>query len=80
MDVKIKYTLIHKDNKARLGKIETNYGTYDTPMFMPVGTRGTVKTLDYRDLKEVNAGFIGIMVCPISFKISYPNPSDPALG
>lgn len=56
--MKIKYTLIHKDNKARLGKIETNYGTYDTPMFMPVGTRGTVKTLDYRDLKEVNSGFI----------------------
>ena len=58
MDVKIKYTVIKKDNKARLGKIETNYGTYDTPMFMPVGTRGTVKTLDYRDLKEVNSGFI----------------------
>ena len=56
--MKIKYTLIKKDNKARLGKIETNYGTYDTPMFMPVGTRGTVKTLDYRDLKEVNSGFI----------------------
>ena len=51
--MKIKYTLIHKDNKARLGKIETNYGTYDTPMFMPVGTRGTVKGLKIEDVKEV---------------------------
>ena len=42
--MKIKYTLLHKekDTKARLGKIETNYGVVDTPMFMPVGTRGTI--------------------------------------
>ena len=42
--MKIKYNLIKKDGKARLGTIETNYGTYDTPMFMPVGTKATVKS------------------------------------
>ena len=41
--MKIKYTLLkeNKDTHARLGTIETNYGTVETPMFMPVGTRGT---------------------------------------
>jgi len=58
--MKIKYTLLHKDKdcNARYGKIETNYGTYETPMFMPVGTQATVKTLDERELKEVGSGII----------------------
>ena len=30
---------------ARLGKLHTPHGTFDTPMFMPVGTQATVKTL-----------------------------------
>ena len=44
--MKIKYNLLkeEKDTMARLGTIETNYGTYETPMFMPVGTEATVKT------------------------------------
>ena len=51
--MKIKYNLIKKDNNsnARLGTLETNYGTYDTPMFMPVGTQATVKTLSPEELK-----------------------------
>ena len=58
--MKIKYTLLkeEKNSNARLGKIETNYGTYDTPMFMPVGTQATVKTLSPEELKEVNSGII----------------------
>ncbi len=58
--MKIKYTLLHNDSKckARYGTIQTNYGTYETPMFMPVGTQATVKTLDPRELKEVNSGII----------------------
>ena len=58
--MKIKYTLLkeEKNPKARLGKIETNYGTFDTPMFMPVGTQATVKTLSPEELKEVHAGII----------------------
>ena len=58
--MKIEYTLLKKEEntKARLGKIKTNYGEYDTPMFMPVGTLATVKTLSPEELKEVNSGII----------------------
>ena len=58
--MKIKYQLLHKDKntKARYGTITTNYGTYETPIFMPVGTQATVKTLDVRDIKKINAGII----------------------
>lgn len=57
---KIKYTLIKTEGKtkARLGKLKTNYGEYDTPMFMPVGTQATVKTLSVEELKSLNAGII----------------------
>ena len=52
--MKIKYTLLHKDKntEARYGTLETNYGTFETPIFMPVGTQATVKTLDPDELKE----------------------------
>lgn len=58
--MKIKYNLEkeEKNTKARLGKLETNYGTYDTPMFMPVGTRATVKGLTVDQVKSCNAGII----------------------
>ena len=54
----IKYNLIHKDNNARYGTLETNYGTYETPMFMPVGTLANVKTLMPEELKAIHAGII----------------------
>ena len=58
--MKIKYNLLkeEKDTMARLGTIETNYGTYETPMFMPVGTEATVKTLSVEELKDCKAGII----------------------
>lgn len=58
--MKIKYNLLHKDKntRARLGTLETNYGVYDTPMFMPVGTQATVKTLSPEELKAVNSAVI----------------------
>ena len=58
--MKIEYTLIKKDKNcnARLGKIKTNYGEYETPMFMPVGTQATVKTLSPEELKEIDCGII----------------------
>lgn len=58
--MKVKYNLIkkEKDTKARLGKLETNHGIVDTPMFMPVGTRATVKTLSVEELYDVNSGII----------------------
>lgn len=56
--MKIKYELIKKDNNARLGKIITNHGTFDTPMFMPVGTLANVKTLTPEQVSDTNAGII----------------------
>lgn len=56
--MKIKYQLLHQDGEARFGKLKTNYGTFETPMFMPVGTQATVKTLDPREIKEINSGVI----------------------
>ncbi len=58
--MKVKYDLIHeeKNTKARLGMIHTNYGSYETPMFMPVGTQATVKTLSPEELHDVNSGII----------------------
>jgi len=58
--MKIKYELLHqdKDTKARYGTIETNYGKYETPIFMPVGTQATVKTLDYKEVKEIGSAII----------------------
>ncbi|MBE6153300.1 MAG: tRNA guanosine(34) transglycosylase Tgt [Firmicutes bacterium] len=58
--MKIKYDLLKKEknSEARLGKIHTNYGIYDTPMFMPVGTLANVKTLTPEELKEANSGII----------------------
>lgn len=56
--MKIKYELLDNDGKARYGKLHTNYGTYETPMFMPVGTLANVKTLVPEELKELNSGVI----------------------
>jgi queuine tRNA-ribosyltransferase len=43
------------DGIARAGKLSTPHGAVPTPGFMPVGTRGTVRTLDPRDLREAGA-------------------------
>ncbi len=58
--MKIKYTLLkeEKNTKARYGKLETNHGTFETPMFMPVGTLANVKTLTPEELKEINSAVI----------------------
>jgi len=56
--MKIKYELIKKDGNARLGKLKTNHGTFDTPMFMPVGTRASVKGVTPEMLKNTNSGII----------------------
>ena len=43
---------------ARTGVIKTLHGTINTPVFMPVGTRATVKTLSPHDLTEIGAEII----------------------
>ena len=48
----MKFTLTHTDkgSKARAGVIETDHGTIQTPIFMPVGTAGTVKAVHQHEL------------------------------
>lgn len=50
----MKFSLNHQDNqtKARAGIVETAHGNIETPIFMPVGTVGTVKAIHQRDLSE----------------------------
>ena len=54
------FTLIHEDRQtqARIGRLHTAHGTVNTPVFMPVGTRGTVKACSPRNLIEVGADII----------------------
>ena len=56
----IRYELIKtcKQTGARLGRVHTPHGSFDTPAFMPVGTLATVKTMSPEDLKEMGAGII----------------------
>src|ERR1051325_11169658 len=43
---------------ARAGRITTSHGTIDTPIFMPVGTQGTVKALTQEMLEAAGASII----------------------
>ncbi len=56
----VTYNLIKKDKHtgARLGQITTPHGTFDTPMFMPVGTQASVKAMAPEELKKMGAGVI----------------------
>jgi len=55
---KTMYRLIKQDKLARAGVITTAHGEIKTPIFMPVGTRATVKTMWNEDLVEMNAQII----------------------
>ncbi|RXG21050.1 tRNA guanosine(34) transglycosylase Tgt [Leeuwenhoekiella aequorea] len=50
----MQFNLLNTDagSQARAGTITTNHGTIETPIFMPVGTVGTVKGVHQRELKE----------------------------
>jgi len=54
------FKLLNKDKKsgARRGRITTNRGTIETPVFMPVGTRATVKSLTPEELEELGAEIV----------------------
>src|SRR4030042_6490195 len=57
-----RFEMIKKDvsSKGRLGKIETDHGSFLTPAFLPVGTQGTVKALTPEDLVEIGVeGLLG---------------------
>ncbi len=46
------------DSAARVGHFTTPHGIIETPVFMPVGTKATVKSLDYKDLESLGAEII----------------------
>ncbi len=46
------------DGRARAGRIVSGRGTFPTPVFMPVGTRAAVKTLDTADLEALGAPIV----------------------
>lgn len=55
---KIEIKHVDKNSKARYGILHTNHGDVEVPMFMPVGTLATVKTLSPEELKECGSGVI----------------------
>ena len=54
------FELLHRDSEseARLGKMTTPHGEVETPVFMPVGTQGTVKGLTPETVHELGARII----------------------
>lgn len=56
----MKFEIVKKDKSshARVGKLYTPHGAIDTPVFMPVGTQGTVKTFTPDELDRIGAGII----------------------
>ena len=54
----MKYTLLKTDGLARRGRLETAHGTIETPIFMPVGTYGSVKAMSPLELEKINAQII----------------------
>lgn len=56
----IRYELVAKDEPtgARAGILHTPHGSYETPIFMPVGTQASVKGVSPDELKDLGAGII----------------------
>ncbi len=54
------YELLHQDTSshARLGRVTTPHGSFDTPAFMPVGTQGTVKGLTPDQVRATGAQIV----------------------
>ena len=54
------FKILHQDSssQARQGRLETPHGIIETPIFMPVGTQGTVKSVSPHELNDLNAQII----------------------
>ena len=68
----MKFELIKKVNNARRGKLELSNSTVETPVFMPVGTYGTVKSMTPEDLVEIGTE---IILSWLGLGIQPPRPS-----
>ncbi|MFM0552613.1 tRNA guanosine(34) transglycosylase Tgt [Paraburkholderia sediminicola] len=54
----LNFELLGVDGQARRGRVTLNHGVVETPIFMPVGTYGTVKAVQPRELEEMHAQII----------------------
>lgn len=56
----VTYELLHecRQSGARYGRVTTAHGSFETPIFMPVGTQATVKAMTPDELKEIDANII----------------------
>ncbi len=52
------YRLLARDGNARHGQVQTNHGTFKTPMFMPVATQATVKGITPAQLRQAGAQIV----------------------
>ena len=58
MKLPVRYKIEDKDGKARAGVITTPHGEIKTPVFMPVGTQATVKTMSKEELLAIGSEII----------------------
>ncbi|MEE9289253.1 MAG: tRNA guanosine(34) transglycosylase Tgt [Bacteroidota bacterium] len=54
----MKFTVLHTERIARAGLLETAHGVVETPAFIPVGTQGSVKAIEHRELLELDARIV----------------------
>jgi queuine tRNA-ribosyltransferase len=54
----LEFELLTTDGHARRGRVTLNHGVVETPIFMPVGTYGSVKAMSPRELHEIGAQII----------------------
>lgn len=54
----MKFTLLKTDGQARRGRLALTHGVIETPIFMPVGTYGSVKAMAPDELREMDAQII----------------------
>ena len=54
----MKFEKLTQSGRARRGRLTLEHGVVETPMFMPVGTYGTVKGVLPRDIKEIKSQVI----------------------
>ena len=52
------FRVTHTDGRARRGELTTPHGRVQTPVFMPVGTQGAVKSVTHRDLEDLGVEII----------------------
>jgi len=54
----LNFELLTTDGNARRGRVTLNHGVVETPIFMPVGTYGSVKAMSPLELNEIGAQII----------------------